>query len=102
MLTDTDAPGLANVFQGRTAAQMALEVPRKERIHKADLEPGDVLFFRPTPKAKAIQINHTAIYLGNGWMIESAGQGVSLGRLEWYTKRFAWARRPLAEAGLGS
>ena len=33
-------------------------------------------------------------------MIESAGQGVSLGRLEWFDKRFAWARRPLAEIGL--
>ena len=95
-----DAPGLSDTLKGRTAAQMALEVPKTERIHRADLEPGDVLFFRPTPKAKASQIDHTSIYLGNGWVIESAGQGVSLGRLEWFDKRFAWARRPLAEIGL--
>ncbi len=81
-----DAPGLSNTLKGRTAAQMALEVPRSERIHRADLEPGDVLFFRPTPKAKAAQIDHTSIYLGNGWMIESAGQGVSIGRLDWFDK----------------
>ena len=54
----------------------------------------------PTPTAPASQIDHTAIYLGNGWLVESAGQGVSLGRLDWYGKRFAWARRPLAEIGL--
>ena len=95
-----DAPGLSDTLKGRTAAQMALEVPKSERIHRADLEPGDVLFFRPTPRAKASQIDHTSIYLGNGWMIESAGQGVSLGRIEWFDKRFAWARRPLAEIGL--
>ena len=95
-----DAPGLSDTLQGRTAAQMALEVPRSERIHRADLEPGDVLFFRPTPTAKASQIDHTSIYLGSGWVIESAGQGVSLGRLDWFDKRFAWARRPLAEIGL--
>ena len=95
-----DAPGLSDTLKGRTAAQMALEVPKTERIHRADLEPGDVLFFRPTPKAKASKIDHTSIYLGSGWVIESAGQGVSLGRLEWFDKRFAWARRPLAEIGL--
>jgi cell wall-associated NlpC family hydrolase len=95
-----DAPGLSETLTGRTAAQMALDVPRSERIQRADLEPGDVLFFRPTPKAKASQIDHTAIYLGNDWLIESAGQGVSVGRLDWFDKRFAWAQRPLAEIGL--
>jgi cell wall-associated NlpC family hydrolase len=94
------ASGLAATLRGRTAAQMALEVPRSERIPVAGLQPADILFFRPTPTAPPSQIDHTAIYLGNGWLIESAGQGVSLGRLDWYGKRFAWARRPLAEIGL--
>jgi cell wall-associated NlpC family hydrolase len=95
-----DARGLAGTLRGRTAAQMALEVPRSERIPLAGLQPADILFFRPTPTAPASQIDHTAIYLGDGWLVESAGQGVSLGRLDWYGKRFAWARRPLAEIGL--
>ena len=43
------------------------------------------------------------IYLGNGWFIQSSDQGVALAPLtsDWYGPRFAWARRPLAEAGLG-
>ena len=94
------APGLAGTLRGRTAAQMALEVPSSERIPIGGLQPADILFFRPTPTAPASQIDHAAIYLGDGWLIESAGQGVSLGRLDWYGKRFAWARRPLAEIGL--
>jgi hypothetical protein len=34
-------------------------------------------------------------------MIHSSGQGVALSPLTgWYKTNFAWARRPLAEAGL--
>jgi cell wall-associated NlpC family hydrolase len=94
-----DMPGLADTIQGRTAAQMAAEIPRSERIKRADLQPGDVMFFGPKGhRSKAATIDHTAIYVGNGWLIESSGQGVSLGRMDWSSKRFAWARRPLAEA----
>jgi cell wall-associated NlpC family hydrolase len=97
-----DMPGLADTIQGRTAAQMAGEIPRVDRIRKvADLQPGDVMFFGPNGRrSKAPTIDHTSIYVGNGWLIESSGQGVSLGRLDWFTKRFAWARRPLAEAAV--
>jgi cell wall-associated NlpC family hydrolase len=95
-----DAPALGDTLQGRTAAQMAGEVPKSERIAAADLQPADVLFAGKGPRSRPTQIGHTAIYLGNGWLIESSGQGVALGRLDWYAKTFAWARRPLAEAGL--
>jgi len=97
-----DMPALADTIQGRTAAQMAGEIPRTDRIRKvADLQPGDVMFFGPKGRrSKAATIDHTSIYIGNGWLIESSGQGVSLGRLDWFTKRFAWARRPLAEASV--
>jgi hypothetical protein len=38
---------------------------------------------------------------GGGWMIHSSGQGVAVTPLTgWYRQQFAWARRPLAEAGL--
>ena len=95
-----DAPGLSAVLKGRTAAAMAGEVPRSERIHRKQLEPADVLFIGNGPHSKAAQVGHTSIYLGNGWLIESSGQGVTLGRLDWYAQTFAWGRRPLAEAGL--
>ena len=43
------------------------------------------------------------IYLGNGWFIHSSGYGVAVATLSgWYEQRFAWGRRPLAEAGLVS
>jgi cell wall-associated NlpC family hydrolase len=41
------------------------------------------------------------IYVGNGWFVQSSGYGVDLAQLTgWYRTAFAWARRPLAEAGL--
>ena len=41
------------------------------------------------------------IYLGSGWFIHSSDQGVALAPLtRLVPQRFAWARRPLAEAGL--
>lgn len=93
---------LANTLRGRTAAQMAGEVPRARRIPLAQLEPGDVMFFgRGGRRAKAAAIDHAGIYLGGGWMINSSRYGVALAPVEgWYAERFAWGRRLLAEAGL--
>jgi cell wall-associated NlpC family hydrolase len=93
------ASRLARTLGGRTAAAMAVGAPRSERIRRR-LEPGDVLFFGAGRRSTRAQIDHTAIYLGRGWLIESASQGVSLGLLSWFRGQFAWARRPLAEAGL--
>jgi cell wall-associated NlpC family hydrolase len=94
-----DLPDLSDTIRGRTAAQMASEIARRDRIQLADLQPGDVMFFGPKGRrSRAAQIDHTAIYMGDGWLIESSGQGVSLGHLDWFSKRFAWARRPLSPA----
>ena len=94
--------GLGNVIRGRTAAQMAGEVARGKRIAFAKLEPGDLLFFGPGGlRAKPASVDHAGIYLGSGWMVHSSRYGVALARLDgWYRERFAWGRRPLAEAGL--
>ena len=55
------------------------------------------------PKSKAAQVDHMGVYLGNGWFIHSSSYGVAVTTLSgWYEKRFAWGRRPLAEAGLVS
>jgi len=93
---------LASTIKGRTTYQMSGEVPTAKRIGFAKLAPGDVLFFGPSgPRSKPASIGHTGIYLGGGWMIHSSGQGVAVTPLTgWYRQQFAWARRPLAEAGL--
>jgi cell wall-associated NlpC family hydrolase len=93
---------LRSTIRGRTTYVMSGEVGRSKRIAIDALEPGDVLFFGAKgPRSKPWQINHTAIYLGSGWLIQSSGYGVAVAPLEgWYATRFAWARRPLAEAGL--
>jgi cell wall-associated NlpC family hydrolase len=66
------------------------------------LEPGDVMFFgRGGRRARAAAIDHTGVYLGGNWMIHSSRYGVALAPVAgWYAERFAWGRRPLAEAGL--
>ena len=93
---------LAGTLRGRTTYQMSGEVPRGKRIPFAKLQPADVVFFGANgPRSKPAQVNHTGIYLGNGWFIHSSDQGVYLSTLTgWYRTRFAWARRPIAEAGL--
>ena len=94
--------GLASTLRGRTAAQMAGEVPKGRRIVMSALEPGDLLFFgRGGRRAKAPSVDHMGIYVGSGWMIHSSRYGVALAPVDgWYETRFAWGRRPLAEAGL--
>jgi cell wall-associated NlpC family hydrolase len=93
---------LATTIRGRTAAQMAGEVPKSKRIGLAELAPGDVMFFgKGGRRARAAAIDHAGIYLGSGWLINSSRFGVALAQVQgWYADRFAWGRRPLAEAGL--
>jgi cell wall-associated NlpC family hydrolase len=96
------APQLAAVLRGRTTMEMSGEVPRAKRIAAPALAPADILFFGAHgPKSKPAEVDHTGISLGNGWLIHSSGQGVALASFDgWYARRFAWARRPLTEAGL--
>jgi cell wall-associated NlpC family hydrolase len=96
------APQLATILRGRTAADMAGEVPRRQRIKPARLAPADLVFFGPGgPRSKPTQIDHMGLYLGNRWLIHSSRYGVALAQLDgWYEDRLAWGRRPLAEAGL--
>jgi cell wall-associated NlpC family hydrolase len=95
---------LAGMLRGRTTYAMSGEVPRSKRIRLADLQPADVLFFGARgPRSKPSEVGHMGIYLGNGWLIQSSGYGVAVVPLSgWYATRFAWARRPLAEAGLST
>ena len=96
------APSLSDVLKGRTTYAMSGEVAKAERIAADALEPADVLFFgsRGT-QSKPSEVGHSGIYVGNGWFVHSSSGGVTLQPLQgWYADELAWARRPLAEAGL--
>ncbi len=98
------AAALAGVLKGRSTFAMSGEVAPARRIPLQRLQPADLLFFGELgPQSRPNQIDHMGVYLGNGWFVQSSDQGVALAPLTtpWYAKRFAWARRPLAEAGLG-
>jgi cell wall-associated NlpC family hydrolase len=97
-----DSGALADTLRGRTTYEMSGEVGAKQRISKVEsLEPGDVLFFGRGPNSKPAQVDHAGIYLGNGWMVHSSGYGTTITPFDgWYRESFAWARRPLREAGL--
>lgn len=87
-------------IQGRTAAQMAGEIPRRQRLHYGQLRPGDLLFFGSAhfnSTATEANVIHTGIYLGNNWVIHSSGQGVYVLPLKggWLGDQFAWGRRVL-------
>jgi cell wall-associated NlpC family hydrolase len=99
-----DGGDLASVLRGRTTYDMSGEVPRAQRVGFADLQPADVIFFGDRgPRSQPSQVGHMGIYIGNGWFIHSSRYGVALATLDgWYKREFAWARRPLAEAGLTS
>jgi cell wall-associated NlpC family hydrolase len=77
---------------GRTADAMAREFPRRSRIAYRRIRAGDLLFFG-TPK----YISHVTISMGNGFLIESSGQGVAVAPLweGWRVHEFQWARRIL-------
>ncbi len=97
------ASALATVLRGRTTYEMSGEVPLGQRIRKVEnLQPGDLIFQGAKgPKSKPAQVDHAGIYLGGGWFVHSSGNGTTLHPFEgWYRDRFAWARRPLREAGL--
>jgi cell wall-associated NlpC family hydrolase len=99
-----DGGPLADTLQGRTSYAMSGEVSAAKRISLTKLQPADVIFFGAKgPKSKPAQVDHMGLYLGNGWFIHSSRFGVALETLTGsYAKRFAWGRRPLAEAGLVS
>jgi cell wall-associated NlpC family hydrolase len=102
-LTPYAASGrLASVLRGRTTYQMSGEVPHRMLVPAAELAPADVMFFGAHGRqSKPSEVDHTALYLGNGWFIQSSGEGVTLLPFDgWYTRSYAWGRRPLREAGL--
>jgi cell wall-associated NlpC family hydrolase len=102
-LTPYEGEGsLASVLRGRTTYEMSAEVPRRMVVPAAKLQPADVMFFGAHgPGSKPSEVDHTALYLGNGWFVQSSDEGVTLLPFDgWYAHSFAWGRRPLREAAL--
>jgi cell wall-associated NlpC family hydrolase len=65
-----------------------------------DTQPGDLLFFgsaRIWARVTEANVTHVGIAMGNGWMINSSSQGVTVAPLweDWRVKRFSFARRVL-------
>jgi cell wall-associated NlpC family hydrolase len=87
-------------IHGRTAAAMAAEIPRSQRLHMDETQPGDLLFFgraRIWQHVTWSNVTHVGIALGNGFMINSSSQGVTVAPLweDWRVKGFSFARRVL-------
>jgi cell wall-associated NlpC family hydrolase len=96
------APTLGATLRGRTTYAMSGEIGRDARIALSGLRPADVVFFGSRgPASQPAEVTHAGIALGNGWLVHSSGNGTTIAPLEgWYVSRYAWARRPLREAGL--
>lgn len=64
-----------------------------EKIAKADLQPGDLLFFKTVKKT----ISHVGVYIGNGEFIHAPwhGRNVEIANMElkYWQKHFAVAKR---------
>lgn len=67
------------------------QVQRGRKIARAEMKPGDILFFRPENR-----VNHVAVYIGNSLFINaSSSQGVVLSSLNnsYWGKYFKYAVR---------
>ncbi len=87
-------------IRGRTAAEQAGEIPKRERIHLQDVAGGDLLFFGSAhfdSTATESNVIHEAIAMSGEWAINSSGQGVYVLPLTsgWLAESFTWARRVL-------
>jgi cell wall-associated NlpC family hydrolase len=81
---------------GRTTFEMAAATPPAKRLALSQLEPGDQVMFgeRRGPATPNAAIGHTGLYLGGGWFIHAAGEGVTIDQLSgWYQQAFAFGRR---------
>ena len=75
-------------------------------VHRNDMQPGDLVFFRTADRRGKGRISHVGIYLSDGRFIHSPRRGESV-RVDnladsYWAKRFAGARRPDGMAQINS
>jgi cell wall-associated NlpC family hydrolase len=89
-------------IQWRSTYDMAAHIPIASRIPYTKLKPGDILFWSTDPhgvRTASSTVYHTGIYLGNGWTINSHGDGagVTIDYMApgagWYHDAFAFGWR---------
>ena len=86
----------------RTAADMAGAAKPRITLRQARARRSHLLRARTGPKSTVASIYHAALYLGNGWFIQSTGSldGVGISSLtadSWWKTDFAWGRRRAQE-----
>ncbi len=77
------APGASRAagrrLGGRTTYDMASTTAKARKLPPSRVRPGDVLLFSPRGrKARWQEVDHSAIAIGNGLMIQSSNEGVTL------------------------
>ena len=94
-LLGDDPQGADDLRDERRGEEARADRDRRSRARRRHL------LRRHGAQSTPLEVGHTGIYVGNGWFVHSSGAGVTLQPLQgWYTTTFAWARRPLLEAGL--
>ena len=78
----------ASTIGGRTADDQAHGIRRSQRVHADAIRPADLLFFGRRGYA-----DHVGIAMGDGWMIHSSSQGVTVVPLATRDRGFLWGRR---------
>ncbi|MFN2544166.1 MAG: C40 family peptidase [Actinomycetota bacterium] len=79
----------------RSSSLMAGATPKKRRVSFAKLQAGDLMFYGSG--STAASVDHVDTYIGNGWALDSGGNGVSIVRVAdgWYRDSFVFGRRML-------
>lgn len=81
-----------NQFNTQLPRTSKLQAEAGDKVAKADLRPGDLLFFNTDGKG----ISHAGVYIGNGrFAHSSSSKGVRISELdeEYYKTRYVTARR---------
>jgi cell wall-associated NlpC family hydrolase len=83
---------------GRTTFEMARTTSKSRRLTRARTRPGDILLFGSSGRSsKVAEIGHSGIDLGNGLMLHSSSQGVTIKEWDagWHATSFAFAKSVL-------
>ncbi len=99
LILDPAAPkGMMARVGGRTTYEMARTTIKSRRLTRARTRPADILLFGSSGrKSKVAEIGHTGINIGNGLMIHSSSQGVTIKEWDsgWHATSFAFAKSVL-------